>query len=99
VISRFHSLPPKIHWDRTSQEAGIIRSRRHTEKLESLRSRKKGPTVRAKHGHEASELKLLLDDDQPSGQVGIEQQKEEREGGGDKKEYDTSRFDAVKCRC
>jgi hypothetical protein len=61
-------------------------------------SGKEGQTVRAEHGHEASELKLLLGDDQPSGQVGIEQQKEQ-EGGGDRKEHETSSFYAVKCRC
>jgi hypothetical protein len=69
------------------------------EKLERLRSEKEGPTVRAKHGHEASELKLLSGDDQPSGQVGIEQQKEQQEGGGDREKQETSSFYAAKCRC
>jgi hypothetical protein len=54
--------------------------------------------VTAKHGHEALELKLLLGDDQPSAQVGIEQQKEQ-EGGGERKEHETSSFYAVKFRC
>jgi len=98
VVLRSDWLSLTTHWDRTSQEAGIGSSR-HTINSKASCQERRVQRSEQEHGHEASELKLLLGDDQPSVQVGIEQQKEEQEGGGDRKEHETSSFYAVKCRC